>query len=162
MPSKDSSQKTSVCKCLPAGPCQPLALPQTLQCCDHGGARCCCSGFPSILPPSVPGSAHRHTDLVASEQPKGLSSAFSSSPSSHLPPCSSFSLTSHSNCSPGSHYCSISLFIFPFESLPPAKTVLFLAPSLGVSDLQLGPWSLQCPNSSPRGKIGKGSEGNAE
>lgn len=93
---------------------------------------------------------------MASEQPKGLSSAFSSSPSSHLPPCSSFSLTSHSNCSPGSHYCSISLFIFPFESLPPAKTVLFLAPSLGVSDLQ-GPWSLQGPNSSPRGAIGKGA-----
>lgn len=48
------------------------------------------------------------------------------------------------------------LFIFPFESLPPAKTVLFLAP-LGVSDLQLGPGSLQAPISAPGARLGRGA-----
>lgn len=95
---------------------------------------------------------HGHADLMAGEQSQGLSLAFSSSPSSHFPPFSSLSLTSHSNCSPGSHYCSISLFIFPFESLPPAKTVIFLAPRLGVSNLQLGSWRLQGPNSMGKGR----------
>lgn len=78
-----------------------------------------------------------------------------------LLPLSSFSLfflTSHLNCSPGSHYCYISLFIFPFESLPPAKMVLFLAPFLGVNNLGLryGGLQWQGPNRSSQGRIGKG------
>lgn len=107
-----------------------------------------------------PGSAHAHTDLMASEQPRGLPFVFSSS-SFTSRPASSFSLTSHSNYSPGSHYCYISFFIFPFESLPPAKTILFLAPRLGVSECQLGYWRLQGPDSSSQGKIGKGRDGNS-
>lgn len=112
---------------------------------------------PHFPPPGVCGG---HTDHVASEQPQGQPSVPSCSSRIPLLPLLSPALPILTAVQ-GVITATLLSFFFPFESLPPAKTILFLARGLGVSKPRLGFWRLQGPESSSQGKVEKGREGNA-